>query len=148
MNINGNMLNLEKEVRYIFRNDEHVKNDCKWTLHHSEKKPEWYEEMDFGIGEINWDNPDVTWRIYADALREFGVVWFVQDLTTGVMYTDKTRKTVKTLISQYGLRNVTNEFAKQLALKYNISEPEGKQNSVERNINRWKIINPIKKREY
>lgn len=115
------MLHLAYNVRKIIRTDECFNNEINrgWILNHSRHTPEWYEKMDFVVGDIiRWDKPTLNWRIYADALREFGVVYFTEDLTTGIPYQQTTRDTVKTLIAQHGLRNVTNEFAKQIAEIY------------------------------
>ena len=73
--------------------------------------------MDFK--RISYDKPNyncvesVNWRIYADALREFGIFIFIENLITGSC-NNNTQITVKELVSQYGLRNVTNEFSRQL----------------------------------
>jgi len=116
MEINGNLLNIEKEIEDIIINDPWTSTaiNNKWVLNNSLKTPEYYEKMQFGIGEVKYDKPDFSWGIYADALKEFGVVLFTEDQITGVLHTDKTRQTVKTLVEQYGLRNVTNEFARQI----------------------------------
>lgn len=132
------MLNLEFQVSEIIENDEWVRLDIDdrritmlkddtnpYRVHHT---PEWYEEMDFvplfnddyGVHRDYGNLSSVSWHIYADALREFGVVMFTQDLMTGKCYMEWTRYLVKMLVEQHGLRNVTNEFSKQIVKRLNL----------------------------
>ncbi len=122
MKINGTMLNLEKEIKNIIENDPWTSKEVNnnWVLSHSLRTPEHFENMDFYLCGMYLDEPTISYRIYADALREFGVVMFVEDQVTGINHTDETRKTVQILIDQYGLRNVTNEFARQIRDKIGV----------------------------
>lgn len=112
------MLNLEFQVKEIIENDMMLRSEiCKGyiTMLKSDSQmchePEWYEKMDDGYPNF------FSWHVYADALREFGCVIYIGDLMTGLLYLEWTRQLVKMLVDQYGLRNVTNEFAKQSAIK-------------------------------
>jgi len=132
------MLNLEFQVSEIIENDERVREQIDnryismlkddtypYRVHHT---PEWYEEMDYAplFNDDGSMYPDysnlssINWHVYADALREFGVVMFTQDLMTGKCHTEWTRQLVKMLVEQYGLRNVTNEFSKQIVKRLNL----------------------------
>ncbi len=114
MEINGTMLNLESEISRILNNDENLNNYIKkgYYKNHNNKSPEWYEQMDFGMGDVEYPlgMESQEWRIYAACLREFGIVIFITD----TLHLEDTRQTIKTLVEQYGLRNVTNEIAKQV----------------------------------
>lgn len=107
-----NMLDLEKEVEKILKTDEHASKDV--LDQRNIKDPKFYEEMDFyEDGSVK----SLNWRIYADALREFGVMIYTRDLASGMMYKNETKETIIKLIEQHGLRNVTNEFARQSSIQ-------------------------------